>query len=228
MAIRRRKSTRRKTFISRGRRLVANPRGGMFLSKYASNTSVGRSRTSGSYVHSFKRMLANPTSYTGNVAYAPLLQCWTWQFSQLQNVSEFTNLYDQYRINFVVVKYFLKIDPGAQAAGTASYPKLYWYRDLDDSNAPLSLNEIRENARSRVKVMNPNRPVVIKYKPNSLQLIYTSAIANQFKPAYSQWMDVAQTGTPHYGHKWAIDDLTNTNYKVETEVTYYFQCRNPR
>lgn len=182
-------------------------------------------------VHSFKRMARDGFSYTGNVAYNPLLVTWSANWINLAlvvNASDFANLYDQYRINFVVFKVWLKIDPGAQTAATASYPKLYWYRDYDDNTAPGSLNEMRENVKCKVAVLNPNRPITIKFKPNTLQLLYQSTIANQFKPVFGQWLDMSSTNTPHYGIKVAIDDLTNTNYKVEVETTFYFQCRQPR
>lgn len=218
-------AVKRKRGSASGRRRLRVRRGFFRPRRFA---GVRRSRLGSSRVHSFKRMVTTPTVITGAAAYNPYLSSSTAWLGQLVNFSEFTQLYDQYRINYVVYKYYLKIDPSAQTAATASYPKLYWYRDLDDSNAPASLSEMRENARTRVAVMNPNRPVVIKYRPNTLAVLYTSAVASQYKPVYKQWMDVAQTGTPHYGHKIAIDDLTNVNYKVETEITYYFQCRNPR
>lgn len=179
-------------------------------------------------VHSFKRMARDGITLAGSAAYNPYTLVFAPNFAQLVNSTDFANLYDQYRINFVVVKFWLKIDPSAQTASGASYPKLYWYRDYDDTTVPTSINEMRENAKCKVVVMNPNRPVTIKFKPNTLQLIYQSSIANQFKPAFGQWLDMATTSTPHYGFKWAIDDFTNTNYTLNAEWTYYFQCRQPR
>lgn len=182
-------------------------------------------------VHSFKRMVRDGTQIVGNAVHAPYLGGITASQIQLGNVvnsSDFANLYDQYRINYVVVKFWLKIDPSAQTAAGASYPKLYWYRDTDSSGTPGSLNEVRENAKSRVAVMLPNRPVTIAFKPNTLQLIYQSALASQYKPVWGQWLDMSTTSTPHYGVLYAIDDLTNTNYKVDIETTFYFQCKQPR
>lgn len=181
--------------------------------------------------HSFKRWVRDGTTITGNAVHAPYLGIRSSNVIQLGNLvnsTDFANLYDQYRINYVVVKFWLRIDPGAQTAGTASYPKLYWYRDYDDATIPASLNEIRENAKCKIAVMNPNRPITIKFKPNTLQLLYQSAVANQFKPVFGQWLDMSTTSTGHYGIKYAIDNLTNTNYSVDIEDCFYFQCRQPR
>lgn len=178
-------------------------------------------------VHAFRRMTA-PAQIIGSVAYAPYLSTSGCSLSQVINATDFANLFDQYRINFVVLKFWLKIDPGAQTASTASYPKMYWYRDYDDNTVPGSLSEIRENSKAHVTVMNPNRPVTIKFKPNTLQLLFQSGVANQYKPVFSQWLDMSTTTTYHYGIKYGIDDLTNTNYRVDIEQTIYFQCRQPR
>lgn len=194
-------------------------------------------------VHHFRRMLANsfpllPTgtgaqnpagSISGNAAFNP----WTGGF-QLNGINgvvnpvDFTALFDQYRINKIVTKFHLRIDPGAQSAAGASYPRLYYYRDLDDSTAPVNLNEMRENSKVRMTVMNPNRPTTLVTRPNSLAILFQSAIANQFKPVFKQWMDMGTATTPHYLWKVAIDDLTNTNYSVHVESILYFSCRQPR
>lgn len=66
--------------------------------------------------HSFKRMHRDGVSYAGNVAYTPFTAAWSSNLIQLANVvnsTDFANLYDQYRINFVVLKFWLKIDPSA-------------------------------------------------------------------------------------------------------------------
>lgn len=212
--------TRKRTFKKR-----------TFKKKTMSRTRPTRSlamRRPSSQVHSFKRMINNPTSWIGNAVYAPLTSSQTVSLAQLQNATDFSNLYDQYRINYVVYKFWLKIDPGAQSAAGASYPKFYWYRDYDDVNFPSNLNEMRENSKTKVVVMNPNRPITIAFKPNTLATIYSSAVASNYKPVFNQWLDMSITSTVHYGFKFCIDDLTNTNYKVDMETTYYFQCRQPR
>lgn len=190
-------------------------------------------RPVGSQIHAFKRMLSGGAgsgvlTITGNAAYNPYVSNIVFKLDDVINSPEFSVLFDQYRILTAVTKFWLKIDPGAQAAAGASYPKLYWYRDYDDSANPSNLNEIRQNGKAKVAVMTPNRPVTLVCKPNSLGLVYQTALANQFEPRWKQWLDCNTLSTPHYGFKYAIDDLTNTNYKVEVEITLYFQCRNSR
>lgn len=179
-------------------------------------------------VYYFRRMNANPGAYTGNVLHTPLLQGWSWNLGQLANVSEFSNLFDHYCITCIVVKFYLKIDPSSQTAATASYPKLYYCRDYDDSTAPGTLNELREHQHTQVRVMNPNRPVTIKLRPSTLAQTYRGVGTVSYTPQWKQWIDMAQTDVPHYGLKWGIDDLTNTNYRVDTETFIYFKCKGVR
>lgn len=178
-------------------------------------------------VHRFSRYSAN-AEIIGNVAYAPYIGVNTAVFSNIINSSEFANLFDQYRLDKVVAKFWLRVDPSSQTAATATYPKLWWYRDLDDSTSPSSLNEMRENQRTKVKVMTQYKPIVITFKPNVLQLVYQSGVANTYSPKFGQWLDMSLTSTPHYGFKYAIQDLTNTNYRVDVEQQYFFSCRNTR
>lgn len=177
-------------------------------------------------VHTFRRN-ATAATVTGNVAYAPYQSSTNIALTQVVNSTDFTNLFDQFRINYVVIKFWLRIDPSAQAAGSASFPKLYWVRDKN-STTVLSQNEMRERADCKIVVMNPNRPVVMKFKPNLLtQQLYTAVGTSSYTPAYNQWIDAkTSAATFYYGALWNIDDLTNTNYKVDIESTYYFQCKN--
>lgn len=180
-----------------------------------------------SQTHSYKRM-ASVVTVNGNATYTPFLPTGlNIKLSDVINSSEFTTLYDQYRINMVVVKLWMRIDPSAQTASTSNYPKVYWFRDLDDSGSLTSINDARENAYAKVAVLRPDRPVVIKFKPNVLQLIY-NGVTSTYKPAFKQWIDCTTAGVEHYGVKWTVDDFTNLNYRLDIEKTVYFQCRQPR
>lgn len=194
----------------------------------------GPLRAVASQVHKFTRMFAGTgntggaLSLTGNAVYAPYLGNFGCTLSQVVNVNEFANLFDQYKITYCRARWFLSIDPGAQTATTANYPKLFWCRDYDDDGTVASLNDLRENVRTKVAVLRPDRPVTIGFKPNVLQAMYGTALASTYKPAFNQWIDMSQTTTKHYGYKFGIDNLTNTAYKVEVEVQLWFECKNAR
>jgi len=188
---------------------------------------VGRRRAS-SIVHHFRRGMTSAV-ITGNAVFQPYLNSKIILFNNTLNFAELTALYDQYRINYVVDKYWLRIDPSAQTAASASYPRMYICRDLDDSAVPGSLNELRERNNCKIKVMNPNKPIKIAWRPNVLDSVYRTSVADgAATPRWGQWIDVAYPDLAHFGYKFAIDDLTNTNYKVDVETVIYFSCKNQR
>lgn len=131
-------------------------------------------------------------------------------------------------ITYVKVYYHLKVDPSAQSGAIATWPKLYYVRDYDDSAPPASIDELRQHAKCTYRVMNPNKPVVFGFKPSVTNQVYRTAVTTGYSPQWRQWIDFAQVDVPHYGYKMAIDDLTNTNYKVDVEMVVWFKCKDTR
>lgn len=182
--------------------------------------------TAARQIHSFVRGCPVNT-ITGSAGYLPYQSVLGATLDNVINHTEFTNLYDQFRINWVKAQFYLRIDPGAQSAAAASYPRLYWFRDYDDQSL-VTVNDIRENSKGKRAILHPNRPVTIMFKPNVLSEIYRTAISTGYSPKFSQWIDCSVPNLVHYGIKYCIDDLTNTNYKVDLEITYGLSMRQSR
>lgn len=178
-------------------------------------------------VHYFRRNF-NFGDLPGNAVHAPYLAANTFSFSQLPNVIEFTSLFDRYMITHVQLKFFLTIDPSAQAAASAVYPRMWWVRDYDDSIAPGSLDSLREHAKVSTKILTPNRPVIVNIKPAVLSETYRSALATTYSPKWRTWIDCGATDCPHYGLKYGIDNFTNTNYVLRVEGIMWFACKDTR
>lgn len=179
-----------------------------------------------SQVHRFCRSYESHL-ISGNAAHLPYQDPnGHFQFTSLPNYTEFSNLFDQYKVTFLSVSYFLEQDPSAQTAATSFYPKVYWVRNYDQVTTPLlSLNQMREHTRMRMRILTPTRPVTIKYKPNILSESYRTGSSTGFTPRYNQWIDMEATNQIHLGRSVCIDDLTNTNYKVRVLVKVWFACR---
>lgn len=177
--------------------------------------------------HFFKRMVAG-SPITGNAAYAPYLAGTSTNLGVLPNVSEFSSLFDQYMITHWQLRFYLSVDPSAQAAASAVYPRLFWCTDNDDAVVPSSLNELRERSKTRTRILTPNRPIVVNVKPSVLNEVYRGLATISFSPKWRQWIDMSNTDVPHYGLKWAIDNFTNTNYSLNIEQTMWFRCKNVR
>lgn len=177
-------------------------------------------------VHKFIRTY-QALDLAGNAVHAPYQGALTTTLNQVANSSEFTNLYDQYMITYVKYYFFLEVDPSAQSAATAIFPKLYTCRDQDDSTI-LSQNEMRERGNLKIYVLNPNRPTVIGYKPNLLTTQFFNGVTAGYTPVWSQWLDAQNGAVPHYGMKVNVDNFTNTNYRLRIEAKVWLAMRNSR
>lgn len=177
-------------------------------------------------VHKFIRGY-EALNLSGNVAYNPYQNSFTTSLAQVTNSSELTALYDQYKITYVKYLFYLEVDPSAQTASTAIWPKLYVVRDQDDST-PMTMNEARERSNLMIRVLNPNKPVVVGYKPNILNTVFYNGVTNGYTPAWNQWLDVANANVPYYGIKFNIQDFTNTNYRLRVETRVWIACKNSR
>jgi len=163
----------------------------------------------------------------GNAAYAPYQSVYSITLGAFNGATDLANLYDQYRIDSVTVKFFLRVDPSAQAAASAIYPKLYYARDLDDT-ATATIAVLQEYADCQTEVLRPDKPVVIKFVPNTVQMIARAGGGTGFSVKYGEWCDMAFSDVLHFGFKYCVDNLTNTNYTVDLVSSVEVSCKSSR
>lgn len=175
----------------------------------------------------FTRRCAPIATIVGNPASAPFLYGSVFKLSDLPNVTDFSNLFDRYMLTYVKMAFYLKVDPSAQNAATATFPKIYLTRDYDnEAIVPSNINALREQAKCIVRVLTPNRPVTIGIRPACQAMTQLNTTTNVRTPVWKQWIDFDSPDVPHYAVKWAIDDFTNTNYKLDIEYQYWFRCKD--
>lgn len=166
-----------------------------------------------------------------------------FKFSDLINAAEFSTLYDQFKIDYVVVMFQLINNPNSlqppnatttQANGQQSnyYPKLWWIRDYD-SGSSETLTSIKERQGVKCRVMRPNQTFSVKLSPMVAVQTYATPTTAGYGPK-RMYLDFANgTGVPHYGLKCVFDALGNNPadefpFKIRYEVKYYFTCKNVR
>lgn len=189
--------------------------------------SIARSVNVRKDTHYFTRSFAQAV-LSGNIIHAPWVGSYVFNLAQLPGLTDFTSLFDRYMITHIQLKFYLKQDPGAQAAASSIYPKLYTIKDYDDSNSPSNIDELRQHSKCRISVLHPDRPVVVNVKPSVLAQAYRGPTTVTYSPKWRQWIDMAQTDVPHYGIKLGIDDFTNTNYQMLVEGKMWFCCKDVR
>lgn len=204
----RRPARRPRKFIRRGRRTMRPMR------------SMTASRLN---VHHFKRTfqsadIAFNSAGASAGAYAPAL-------SNMPNYTEFTALFDMYRINKVVVKFvpsFTGSDANPAATANA-LPNLYSVTDNDDNATPANLDELLQYPG--LKLTRANQIHTRVFTPC---VGVDAAGITGIAPKYKQWINCSSPSIVHYGMKYWLDAIASTTGKYRIFITMYFSCKAVR
>lgn len=194
-------------------------------------------------IHRYKRW-GQPVTFEaagdGTTTWFPM----SYQFSlgDVENNTELISLYDQYKIDTVVIRMQMLNIPDASYGSTSlsnntysasinatqMYPKVWYYRDHDDNSLISSLASMREIGKAKCFVMEPNKVYSFKIKPSTLR---TLAVGNEV--CYPKKIDCSYPSVPHYGFKFGLDTMgitvpLNASYKIRIEKLYYLKMFNSR
>lgn len=159
---------------------------------------------------------------TGVTQYA----AYTFFLSEVIAYNEFTNLFDQYMIENVKVRFRLLLDPAAQTATNAIFPILYYRKDYDDDAVPASVDELRQCQDTGMVFVHPNKLTTISLKPKSLRAMYNPSV-NAYSSIPRAWIDCSYANAPHYGLKFAVQRLP-TGCTLLIDTLYTVRFKSPR
>lgn len=143
----------------------------------------------------------------------------------LPNYTEFTNLYDMYRINKIVVKLIPKVSETGMVLGATNNSagiQLHSAIDYDDSTAPTNIAQLCQYSTYKMtRGHNIHTRVFVPKCEMS-----AGGTANVAPKAY-QWLDTAHPDIPHFGMKLIIPTITaSTIIYYDYSVTAYISCKN--
>lgn len=195
-------------------------------------------------VHAFKRTVNLGTALTqiSNVGTTTnYSNGFNFRLSQLPNISEYQNLYDQYKITGIAFKIMPKwTNPGngANSNTVAGVGQIISVIDYDDSLAALTRDELLEFQTAKVSMCNKQHKRYIK--PKMLSLVYRTSTTNGYSVLPAKYLDMGLADVPHFGIKVWIDGPTpNTQIPgggtfsaldvlYDIYATFYFKCKNTR
>lgn len=167
------------------------------------------------------------------------------QFNDMIQASDFTSLFDMYRITKVTFKFQLINNPdaiqilganqtsinGNQINPTNTYPKMWYVMDYD-GGATETLNSIRERQGVKCRILRPNKEIKISFTPRCRILTYKTASSEGFAPKNIK-IDMNDTDIPHYGMAVVFDtngiDPNDTYpFKIAVERKITFRCYGVR
>lgn len=148
---------------------------------------------------------------------------WTFKLDQVTNYTEFTALYDQYRINRIVARWVPRTTDSGQGAGERG--NFYSVIDYDDS---ATINVVEAQESQNVKRTVTTRSHIRSFVPAVLAPTYRVGVTSAYGPKFKQWVDCAYPDVPHYGIKAAVQNWDNLGITYDLIVTFYMSFRNVR
>jgi hypothetical protein len=117
------------------------------------------------------------------------------------NGVDYTNVFDQYRIEAVEIIFSPRLSNGSFPSGAVS-PRLYTVIDYDDASAATIAQLVQYQTCITVP---PGCGVVRSCVPHVAIAAYASGAFTSFANMSDQWLDCASAAIQHYGFKVAIE-----------------------
>jgi len=161
-----------------------------------------------------------------------------YTFDQLVGYTEFSALFENYRITKIKVTFQLinnpdaRFTPGAAVDQVANwYPKI-WYTVDHDGGSDETLTTMKERQGIRCRILKPSNTITVSFTPMCRTLTYKTATTEGFAPKNIK-LDMADVNVPHYGLLYLIDtNGINPNdtypFKVAMETQMFFTCSGVR
>lgn len=218
---------KRRRFVS-GSRSMKRARNYSIARRTGIQRSLIRRRRNPTY--NFKRKAYVETISVGYGA-GNILGAYTFALNKLPNYTEFTALFDRYRICGVLVEFMPAVDSFSTEAGVSmtnfALPQVRTIIDHTEDGVPTDFNEMYQY--KNCKMTQGNRIHKRFLKPAVLTSAFESTIATAYIPKWKQWITTDDPATPHYCLKYGINALPSAamgtmTYRVY--ATYYLQCKD--
>lgn len=175
---------------------------------------------------------------SGNIVSSVTSDVFTNQFFALSNVpnnSEFTALYDQYRINGVKVTVIprgntaeITASSGASTVYQGQSTGVFSVIDYDDTTPLANINEAcqYQNMKMTRATQQHTRYLVPRFNLQGITNQGTGATGSMMNTR--GWIDCTQINVPHFGLKWAFQQNVNYNLSYDVKIDYYLAFKNVR
>lgn len=153
----------------------------------------------------------------------------------LPNSSEFSALFDQWKIKSVVFRLDCPANYASAGANAAPivYPLVHYVLDYDDSQN-ATINDLVQYPQYQVHnfAKDGYTPMMIKFSPKPLRDIAGAGISTGYGPMpTAPWIRTADMSIPHYGLKLAFDffGYSVTSYmNFVITIGYELEFTNPK
>lgn len=157
----------------------------------------------------------------------------TFKLSDIRQDDSYTDIFEMYRIDKVVVTFrYKQINNATEANGRAQNevnPLLYFKVDHND-NTSDSMITLKESMRTKEHQFSNDKPnFTITLKPAIQAEAYRTSLTSGYTPKWGQWLNCADAEVPHYGLKaycLAYRDGAWNPGNLTVEYKYYVSFKN--
>jgi hypothetical protein len=158
----------------------------------------------------------------------------TFMLTSLPDYTEFTALFDQYRIKKVEVTFiFDRASADANASvGGSFFPNLITVQDHDDNTPLTNIQDYEQYTTFKVRRMD--KPIKITTYPKVATAVWNGAFAGYSELSKAtQFLDCNYPSIEAYGLKWMVNgnlegvSTTNLGY-LTTYYKYFLECKDTR
>jgi hypothetical protein len=132
----------------------------------------------------------------------------TFAFNSVPGYTNWTALFDRYRINSVTITFRAVGVQMNTTPVTYSIPEFLTVVDIDDAATPTSMDQLRKYATCCSILAN--RDIVRSFQPRTGIATYDGLTTAYTLGDPDMWLDLANPDIPHYGLKYGIDAATPT------------------
>lgn len=155
-----------------------------------------------------------------------------FRLNQLPNYTEFTTMFDAYRINKVVLSFkpnFIESNVNASFATTGYIPDIGVVIDYDSqATNPSNMNELRQY--SNFREYKANRAFKVVVVPRTAGMIYKGPASTAYCQSRPRlWLDCENPDVPHYGVNYFTAPAgANNLWNLVVTAIFYIACKGTR
>lgn len=209
------------------RKRSSRRRGGR-SSSFVNNKNVSRGDATFGPIYRFLRV-----DRPGDISKGATDQGYQQNFivSALPGSTDFSNLFDQYRIDKIELSFILDLADGALNT-TTLYPRLVIAPDWNDSTAPSTEDDVLQYQQAKVFQFNAvDREFVMVIKPKVASTVFRTAVTSAYQMIPAGFIDTGYLDVPHYGVKFFLNNYNTTSFGatvIRQYVRYHLSLANPR
>lgn len=157
-----------------------------------------------------------------------------FRLENVQSFTDFTALYDQYKIKGVKIT-LIPLSDSSTSQSSGFLPTLYWARDNDDGGAaPVAESDLRQRQDCKtMRLTGPRSMYISNPKVTTDVEVQGAGVTLASKIESAGWMDCNDSNVMHNGLKMWFKNVDlraspNTITAFRFDVVYYLAFRNPQ